>query len=83
MLECELYLIISTGSLIPWVDTVFCPSSSIPDEFLIVAKYPLKISTTHVSLEIISLFSSIVTLAEDLIVPEKKGFTVFQNFRLS
>ena len=37
MLECELYLVIaiSTGSLIPWVHTVFFPASSIPSEFVI------------------------------------------------
>ena len=84
MLECELYLVIanSTGLLIRWIDMVFsCFLYS--SEFVIVAKYSLKMSATHLSLKIIAVFSGRVTVAEDLIVPENKGFTVFQNFRLS
>ena len=81
MLEWELYLVIaiSTGSSISWVDTVFFPVSSIPSEFVILTKYSLKVSATGLSMEIISLFSSKVTLAEVLIVPEKRSFTVFEN----
>ena len=59
------------------------PVSSIPSEFVMLAKYSLKISATSLSLEITTLSSSKVTLAEVLIVQEKRGFTVFQNFRLS
>ena len=46
-------------------------------------KHSLKTSVTHLLLEAIALFSSKLTLAEVLILPEKRGFTVFQNFQLS